>query len=193
MKTLAKGKIVALIVAVSVCWLSSAAAETGIGTGVGSSADARLNFRINIPTFILFTVGTPGAGSIDTVTFDPAAADIAAATAGIAATAGSGTVAVRVVSNGGQVTLFEANDGGGNGLVDGGNFISYDQINTVASIGSILPPTLSDGGGNSQPVPLTAAPITVQTGQWTFTYDNPAVPPVPGTYTGQVTYTASLP
>ncbi len=192
MRTMAKAKILVLMLVVSLCWLSPAMAETGVNTGVGSSADARLDFRINIPTFIFFTVGTAG-GTIDTVVFDPAAADIANGNPGTAATA-NGTVDVRVVSNGGQISIFEANDGGGNGLDDGGtNYISYGQINTVASMGAIPPPALSDAGVNSTAVPLTSAPITVQTGQWTYTYDNPASPPVPGTYTGRVTYTAALP
>jgi ribosomal protein L18 len=69
MKTMAKGTIMVLMLAVSLCWLSPAMAETGIATGVGSSAAASLDFRINIPTFILFTVGTAGA-TIDTVVFD---------------------------------------------------------------------------------------------------------------------------
>ena len=194
MKTMAKGTIMVLMWVVSLCWLSPAMAETGVATGAGSSAAARLDFRINIPTFIVFTVGATGTGNIDTVVFDPAEADIAAGNPNTAATAGSGTVAVSVISNGGQVTLGATNNGGGNGLGDGvGNFISYDQINTAVSSGSITPPTLTDAASVPQNVPLTSAPITVQTGEWIYTYDNPATPPVPGTYTGRVTYTASLP
>ena len=195
MKKTAKGKILVIMLTLVLCWLGTAGAETGTATGNGAlSANARLNFQITIPKFIIFRVGTDGAGNIDTVLFDPAATDVANATAGFGATGGTGTVAVSIISNGGQVTLQEANNGGGNGLSDGGtNYISYAQINTADSAGSITPPTLSDAGSNTVTVTPTTGVVTIRNDTWTYTYDNPATPPAPGTYTGQVTYTASVP
>jgi hypothetical protein len=195
-KKTAKGKILVIMLTLVLCWLGTAGAESNTATGNGAlSASARLNFQITIPKFIIFRVGTAGAGNIDTVLFDPAATNVANATAGFGATGGTGTVAVSIISNGGAVTLLEANDGGGNGLSDGGatpNYISYAQINT-ADGGNITPPTLSDAGGNVQTITPTAGAVTIRNDTWTYTYDNPATPPAPGTYTGQVTYTASVP
>jgi hypothetical protein len=193
-KKTAKGKILILMLTLVLCCLGTAGAETGTATGNGAlSASARLNFQITIPKFIIFTVGTAGA-AIDTVQFDPTPTDVASATANLGATGGTGNLAVSIISNGGQVTLQEANNGGGNGLSDGGtNYISYAQINTADSAGSITPPTLSDAGGNSQTVTPSAGVVTIRNDTWTYTYDNPATPPAPGTYTGQVTYTAAVP
>ena len=195
MKKTAKGKILVIMLTLVLCCLGTAGAETGTATGNGAlSASARLNFQITIPKFIIFRVGTAGAGNIDTVLFDPAATDVANATAGFGATGGTGDLAVSIISNGGSVTLQATNNGAGNGLSDGGtNYISYAQINTANSAGSITPPTLSDAGSNTVTVTPTTGVVTIRNDTWTYTYDNPATPPAPGTYTGQVTYTASVP
>jgi len=197
MKHLTKTMVIILTMVMSMCWTSGVMAETStvsvsVPPGGALNADARLNFRINIPKFIIFTVGTAGS-TVDEVVFDPAVADVAVGNPGTAATT-NGTVTVSLISNGGMVAIAEANDGGGSGLSDGGiNNISYSQIITDDTGSPIPAPTLSDAGGNSENVTPTINGITVETGQWTYTYDNPATPPAPGTYTGQVTYTASVP
>ena len=179
-----------------------AQAETGIATGAaaqsgGAGAQARLDFRIIIPEFIFFRVGTAGA-TIDEIEFQPTVNDVQTAAAGIAATSGGdvspGVVTVQLVSNAGGITITETNNGGGTGLTDGGgNFIDYAQIQSTNNAGTIVPPTLSNAGGNTSVVPPTSGNVTVENGQWTYTYDNPATPPAAGTYTGRVTYTAAVP
>ena len=47
-------------------------------------------------------------------------------------------------------------------------------------------------GGTSAPVLTTGTKVTSQTANWTFAYAN-TVTPAAGTYTGTVTYTASMP
>ena len=73
------------------------------------------------------------------------------------------------------------------------NYISYAQITTAESSGDIPAPQLSNAGTNSSMVPLTLGSVTAETDQWTYTFVTPASPPAPGTYSGQVTYTASIP
>ncbi len=210
MKTTAKVKMVGLVLALVLCYFYPAAvsADTGVATGAaaqtgGAGAAANLDFQITIPSFIVFRVGTAGSGNIDTIQFNPAAADVAAGTAGIAGTGGDvggGIVNVSLISNDGLVTITEDNNSAGAGLGDGGGeFISYGQINTADSgAGGIAPPTLSDGGGNGSAIAATVGTITARTSTWTYTYDNPATPPAPGTYGGagnggRVTYTAAIP
>ncbi len=185
MRTMAKAKIVVLMLVVSLCWVGPAIADIGIDTGAGGRADAQLDFRINIPTFIYFRVGA-GAG-VDEVVFSPSEDDIANQGATIAS---SGIVAVRVVSNGGQVTLSTPNDVS---LNSGANSISFAQIDT-SNTGNIAPPTLrSNSVPGSSLVATGTAPITVEDDSWTYTYNNPPIPPAPGTYLGTVIYTAAIP
>lgn len=193
MKTKARIILLGLVMAIALCYVTSARAESNFATGVaaqpaGAGASVNLDFRIEIPRFIYFRVGDAGAG-INEVVFEPTAEEIAEGTTGINATGGSGNVEVRLVSNAGNISISEATSGA-TGLVSGSNTISYDQINT-ATIGSPPPaPMLSNAGTNS--VNITAASgITNLSGQWLYTYDADTVdPPAHGTYTGQVTYTA---
>jgi hypothetical protein len=173
-------------------------AESNTSVGASPSASARVDFQVVIPEFLLFQVGTAGTGNVDLIEFTPTATEIVNQTLDIAATAasgdvGNGTVTVRVVSNAGQVTIDEATTGA---LDDGaGNTISFSYINTASSDAANLPaPTLSDAGGNTAAVALTAGDVTVQNAQWTYTYDNDQpTPPAAGTYTATATYTASAP
>lgn len=210
MKTTAKVKILGLVLALVLCYSYPAAvnADTTVVTGGaaqsgGAGAAVNLDFQITIPSFILFRVGTAGSGNIDLIQFSPAAADVAAGTPGIAGAGGDvggGVVTVSLIANSGAVTISEGNNSGGSGLGNGsGDFISYSQINTADSGGGgIAPPTLSDGGVNSSAIATTVGSITTRSSTWTYTYDNPATPPAPGTYGGagnggRVTYTAAIP
>ena len=94
-----------------------------------------------------------------------------------------------LISNGGNITITETNDGGGPGLISASGNISYAQINT--GDGAISAPVLSDAGGNTSSI--ISAGVTTLSDVWTYTYTNPATPPLPDTYTGQVTYTAAIP
>ena len=176
-------------------------ADTATATGAaagsgGAGAQVDLQFRIIIPQFIFFRVGSTGT-TVDRIQFDPTTADVTTPGAVTNATSGGdvspGVVTVSLISNAGAVTISETNDGGGSGLSNGsGDFISYAQINSSGT-GTIAPPPLSDAGTGSTPVPTTAGAVTVASDQWTYTYTNPATPPAPGTYDGTVFYTAAIP
>jgi len=178
------------------CYANLASAESSTVTGAaaapgGSGASADLDFQIVIPSFIYFRVGSVG-GTVDLVDFQPTSNDVATGAA-TSATSG-GTVNVVLLSNAGGVTIEEANDGGGNGLSDGGtNYISWSQIVATSSVPGLDPPQLSDAGVNTSIIATTSGNITAKSTQWTYVYNNTATPPVSGTYTGTATYTAAIP
>ena len=194
MKTKARITLLGLVMVMALCYANSAVADTDSATGAGATASVDLDFQIVIPSFIYFRVGTAVPGTVDVINFNPTGTDVAtpgAITAGTGGDAGGGAVNVDVISNGGNITITELNDGGGTGLSDGGsNNISYAQIIT-ADGGNISAPTLSDAAANT--VTILSAGITVESDVWTYTYSNPATPPVAATYTGRVTYTAAIP
>jgi len=199
MKTTSKILILGLVMVMALCYANSASADTDSATGAGATASVDLDFQIVIPSFIYFRVDTATAGTVDVITFSPTGTDVSTGTTigGTGGDAGPGAVNVDVISNGGNITITEANNSGTNGLGDGGgvNYISYAQINT-ADGGNIPAPTLSDGGGNTSSI--VSAGITVESDVWTYTYTNPATPPAAGTYGtsangGRVTYTAAIP
>ena len=194
MKTKARITLFGLVMVIALCYANIASADTDSATGAGATASVDLDFQIVIPSFIYFRVGTAVPGTVDVINFNPTGTDVAtpgAITAGTGGDAGGGAVNVDVISNGGNITITELNDGGGTGLSDGGsNNISYAQIIT-ADGGNISAPTLSDAAANT--VTILSAGITVESDVWTYTYSNPATPPVAATYTGRVTYTAAIP
>ncbi|MEA3436706.1 MAG: hypothetical protein U9R43_09595 [Thermodesulfobacteriota bacterium] len=202
MKTKARIILLGLVMAIALCYVNFANAESNFATGTaaqsgGSGASARLDFRIVIPEFIYFQVGTI-AGTIDEILFTPTANEVYSGTPGIGGSGGDvggGTVSVVLVSNVGNVEIEETNDGT-TGLSDGlGNSISYTQISTTSSnAGSLPAPTLSDAGGTTVTiVPNVGTSVINRSERWTYEYNNLAVPPAAGTYTGQVTYTAAAP
>ncbi|MGB7931431.1 MAG: hypothetical protein WCH04_04295 [Gammaproteobacteria bacterium] len=177
-----------------------ASAEADSDTGSGSlSAAAHLNLRVVIPGFLLFKVGSAGT-TVDRINFDMTSCvtggtctvgdSIAITGTGGDAAGGSGA-SVALFSNAGAITITESNDTGGNGLVDGGNSISLDEITASSDNNSLLTPTLSDSGGNTSSPALTGGSnVTVQNAVWTYSYDNTTVPD-PGTYDVEITYTAA--
>lgn len=195
-RSILKGGLAALLAAAPLAVFGDTDIVVNPATGTGASVD--LNFSITIPGFILFRVGTNTAGSVDTISFTPSETDLANQTTGLAGSggnAGGGVVDVRLLSNVGQITILEANDGGGNGLMGGttGTFIDYAQINTSTNNANLPPPALSNAGTNTS-TPTAAGQITDLTAQWTYTLDNDyATLPVPDIYTGTVTYTAAAP
>ena len=191
MKTKARIILLGLVMAVVFCYVTSVRAESNFAIGSPATASVNLDFQIVIPSFIYFRVGT--VGSVDTINFAPTPIDVATGTtiAGTGGDAGPGAVNVVLISNGGNITITESNDGSGTGLNSLSGSISYDQITTADTLGNISPPTLSDGGGGTSSTSFSG--VTNESDTWTYTYTNPATPPLPDTYTGQVTYTASIP
>lgn len=182
-----------LAAAVAIALPLAAQAESNVTTGTGSiSATARVNFSITVPRFIFLQVGTgtPLAQNttIDTIDFQPALAVVGNGTP-VAATAGSGNlgnggVTVRLIGNAGNVTLGAT---GPTNLTSGSNSIPWNQISTAITGGATHPVI------NGASAAFTAASNVVNiNGTWVYSYLNAATP-AGGTYTGQVTYTATTP
>ena len=195
MKTRTTVMVLGLVMAMVFCYAGTVGADSSVATGAaagigGAGASADLYFQIAIPSFIYFKVGS--VSGVDTVDFQPTPNDVATGAA-TSATSG-GTVDVVLLSNAGQITIDEANNGGGNGLSDGGtNYISWSQIVATSSVPGLDPPQLSDIGVNTSIIATTSGNITDKNTQWTYVYNNPATPPVSGIYTGTATYTAAIP
>jgi hypothetical protein len=192
--------IVTPIFAALCCLPAGAMAESNSdNTGPAYSASARLNLQVVIPSFLYFQVGSTGTGTVDTINFSPTAGQLGSSTpiSGTGGNAASGSGADVVVrGNGGQITIAETNNGGGQGLGAGGNkHISLAEISVDDSANASLPaPTLSDAGGNTSQPALNggASQVTNQSSTWVYSYSNTTVPEA-GTYDVQLTYTASMP
>ena len=185
----------ALALAIASPLMASAESQLTLGSG---SAAANLNLRVVIPRVLFLGVGTgsglPRAtnGTIDAVTFDytnnadqvgtgVAAADITN-TGGFTGSA----VPVRVFGNNGQVTITATNPAN---LVNGADTIPFSEL-SAASDNAALPAPGFSGTNTSQP--LLAGRVTNQLALWTYSYANTTAPAA-GTYTGTVTYTATMP
>ena len=191
MKTNAKMMVIGLVLAMVFCYAGTVWAESNTGT---TSANARLNFRVTIAEYIEFRVGSPGA-AVDEIQFSPSLADIQApnVVSGSGGDLTGGEVTVRLLSNTSNAVTVTAYNPSTTGLWDGGTeYINYANIITTESgAGGLTPPILTNAGGNS--TTLAAGPNDINTA-WTYTYEHTTGPePLPGTYTGQVTYTASAP
>lgn len=187
-----------------------AAAESDVNTtaGAGTTASARLDFRIIIPRVLFLQVGTGtnfgDNGAVDAIEFDVPAAILGDGT-NVAGTGGNltaGAVDVRVFGNNGDISLQAAsavNAGLGNGA---GDTIPWSEVLITSAAGTT-------GGGfvaTSIPhPPINGAATTIaatnkvvrQHGTWTFAYDNTTAYAA-GTYgnaanNGRITYTATLP
>jgi hypothetical protein len=181
--------------------IASAHAESDLNTGAaaGLSAVAKLDFRIVVPRIIFLRVGTGvnfadalGAANIDRVDFNLLPADVASLTA-VAGAAGTGPypVAVRVLGNGGNISLTALGTLGG--LTNGAQTVPWTQITPVSSNVAGLPhPAIGNGVAGAVTSLPAAANVVNQSANWTFSYAN-AGPVASGTYNGQVIYTAALP
>lgn len=198
MKTVSTLRAFALsgIVAASFAAIAPAHADSKFTTGAGAiSAAPQLDFRVIIPKFIRFSVGTAVDGTVDLVEFTVPAANVGDAS-DIARTNG-GAVAVSLLSNGGNVTLTGTTTGA---LTDGVENISFAEILSTSDSAGLNAPTLVDGAASA---PLTITPnvgtkVVNRTANWSFAYSNTDVVGA-GSYggvntnNGRVTYTASLP
>ena len=175
--------------------LPVAHAESDFQTGTGTlNANARLDFRVVIPKFIRFQVGSTGA-TIDLVDFAVPAANVGDGT-DIARTNG-GAVPVLLQSNNGNVsligtTLGQLNNGAGEN-------ISFAEILSTSSDVNFNVPTLVDGGASAvvTVTPNVGTRVINRTANWSFAYSNTNFVGA-GSYggvnvnNGRVTYTATL-
>jgi hypothetical protein len=177
-------------------------AEQTIAAGAGAlNTNARLNFRVVMPRFLRFRVGTANA-TINLISFAPTATQVGDNTSiiGAGGDAGGSVVNVGVWSNAGQIIITPTNNSAGLGLrgvavADGA--LNYNQIITTPSSALLPAPTLSNTGGAATSVTPTLLPVTLQIATWAYSFANTTVPAAStfGTNArgGRVTYTASSP
>lgn len=171
-------------------------AESDFQTGAGAlNANARLDFRVVIPKFIRFQVGSAGT-VVDLVEFSVPAASVGNATP-VARTNG-GAVPVTLQSNNGNVsltatTLGQLNNGAGEN-------ISFAEIVSTSSDPLLGVPTLLNGATSAAitVTPNVGTRVIDRTANWSFAYSNTNFVGA-GNYggvnvnNGRVTYTAALP
>jgi len=202
-----------LLGAASLALPLTALAESNFQTGAGPlAATAHVDFQITIPKILYFRVGTgssyttgvlsPSDGTINLITFAPAAAAIGngTAVAGVGGDLLTGIETAAVVSNSGNVTLTSTTTA----LVDAaGDVLPNTQISaasTPLTSGTALPvvPLVNAGTSAGVVIPAPASKVIIQDAKWTFTYLN-SVTPAAGTYGGigvqggRVLYTATMP
>ncbi len=172
--------------------MTPAFAESQFSTGAGpTTANARLNFQVNIPRFLSFRVGPAGAG-IEQVVFDVAAANVGDGNA-VARTGGL-AVDVALRGNGGTISLTANTTGTSLTDLASGETIPFSEITTTVATGSIAAPTLVENGV-SAPVaiaPNVGARGTDRLATWAYSYENNTIAGA-GQYNGQVQYTATMP
>ncbi len=173
-----------------------ASAESDLQTGAGAlNANARLDFRVVIPKFIRFQIGSAGT-VVDLVEFSVPAANVGNGT-GIGRTNG-GALPVLIQSNNGNVsvtatTLGQLNNGAGEN-------ISFAEIVSTSSDVLLGVPTLLNGATSAAitVTPNVGTRVVNRTANWSFTYSNTNFVGA-GSYggvnvnNGRVTYTAALP
>lgn len=189
-------------------------AESDTDGGAGNlSATARLDFILNMGRFIFFRVGPgtyprtssaiatvdftlqpsiPSAPTVPTVSGNSIAVPWSGAAPTFSVQPASETVAVDVRSNAGQISI-RANVI--SPLVNGANSIPLSQITVTSTDPGLPAPVIPNTGtGSSVTVSGTAFGnlVTIRNADWNFSY-NPAVLPPPGTYTGQISFTAVSP
>jgi hypothetical protein len=188
--------------------------ESNLQTGAAAlTATAHVDFSIVIPKILYLRVGTgstytgatpslSSVGTIDAITFSPAAGTVGNGTAvvGVGGDLTGGAETAAIVSNSGNVTL-SASTGGA--LSNGaGDSIPWTQITTAATTitsGTALPaPLLVNGASASVLLTAPATKFISQDAKWTYGFANSVAAPA-GTYggtaalNGRVTYTATMP
>ncbi len=191
-----RGLALSGVAALGLVALAPAFAESDFQTGSGAlNANARLDFRIVVPKFIRFQVGSAG-GTVDLVEFTVPAANVGDGS-DIARTNG-GAVPVLLQSNNGNVSLTGTTLGALNN--GAGESISFAEILATSSDPNLNVPTLVDGGTSAAitVTPNVGTRVINRTASWSFAYSNTNAVGA-GTYggvnvnNGRVTYTASLP
>lgn len=183
---------VAATAALAVPLAAHAESDFNSGGGAGITASAHVDFSVTIPKFVFLQVGT-GTMMADNTTVDLITVSVPPANVGnstpVAATGGNltgGQVTVVVRGNNGDMTLGSTAPVAGLSNGSGDNIV-WTQIATAIT-GGMTHPTI-----NGSTVPYVATGKVVNaSGTWTYSYLN-SITPAPGTYTGQVTYTATTP
>lgn len=182
------------------------------GASASRSTAVDLDFTLSIDKFIFFRIGsgtwpTPG-GATSTVSFaltpsipggpttlatsNNTAVNWSGAAPSFSVTPSGNVLPVEVRSNAGQVVLRATAT---TPLASGANTIALSEI-TIATSDANLPAPLIPDAGTSTGVNVTGTSfgnlVTLRNADWTFLYANLAHHPA-GTYTGQVTFTASTP
>ena len=145
-------------------------AESDFQTGAGAlNANARLDFRVVVPKFLRFQVGS-AAGVVDLVEFSVPAANVGDGT-DIARTNG-GVVPVLLQSNNGNVsltatTLGQLNNGAGEN-------ISFAEILSTSSDPLFNVPTLLNGATSAAitVTPNVGTRVVNRTANWSFADSN---------------------
>jgi hypothetical protein len=182
------------LAAVALAFPLLASAESQLTVGTGSAA-AKLNFEIKIPRVLFLGVGSGAAtplsnnATVDLVSFDYTNNPLAVGTGptGTANTISGNVVPVRVFGNNGQIVITATNPAN---LASGTDTIAFSEISATSSDTNLPAPAL--GGGTANPVLSGGSKVTVRNANWTFAYAN-NTQAAAGTYTGQVTYTATMP
>lgn len=196
MNLLQKSGVSALLLACAAL-LPAAHADSSFVTGAGAiTATTNLDFRVIIPKFIRFQVGSAGA-TVDLIEFSVPAASVGNATP-VARTNG-GVVPVVLQGNAGNISLVGTTTGAG-GLTNGSEFISFAEIASSSSSAQLNAPTLVNNAASATVTvtPNVGASVVNRTADWSFAYNNSNIVAA-GTYgginvnNGRVVYTASLP
>ncbi|WP_423934774.1 hypothetical protein [Comamonas sp. 23] len=190
-------------------------ATSGTGNLPRNTPAVALNFSIQIDKYVFFRIGdgawpTPGgttsqvgfslSPSIPAVPTTPTTGNNTAVnwngTAPTFAVAASGNVLpVEVRSNGGQVSVFATVT---TALTSGANTIPMNMVSITSSDAALPAPTLpASGTGTSVNVTgggtgTVNSLVTIRTANWTFGY-NSAISRTAGNYSGQLSFTASVP
>ena len=203
----------ATIAALSIAaWCASPSARAAVGATGTNTSSASLDFTINIGKFIFFRIGSvpfPAVSTnVNTVSFNAQPAILvgpvtpvngnsnslnwSGAAPAFAITSSGATLPVEVRSNAGTVSIRASVV---SALTSGANSIALSQILISSSDASLPAPTVPNTG-SSAPVTVTGTAfsnlVTTRAANWTFSY-NPAVTPMAGSYTGQISFTASSP
>lgn len=179
-------------------------AASGTCTGASCNTAVDLNFQVVIPNLVRLRIGN--ATSVNTLVFDMSGTPAAVGdTNPVTGTGGDqlgiSRVTVQVLANGGATSVQVATGvtGGGSGIdcqaasgscQNGTDFIAWDEITVAGNGCSVTPPALTNAGGTSATYNATGG-IVNENCAWDYTYDNSTVP-VDGTYSGTVTYTATV-
>jgi len=164
--------------------LTVADSQLSIG-GAGTTAQANLDFRIVIPSFVYFQIGS--AGSVDRVDYDLNVGPVQPGSGGpISATGGAGdgadgALSITLATNAASVSIGAS---GGNLNGSGANTIPFGDI-TAADTGTIPVP---DFGTTVTPFAPGGFSLS---DTWTYTYDNSTVYQA-DTYNGTATYTITV-
>jgi hypothetical protein len=163
-----------------------------------------LTVQVVIPRLVRLRIGDPVAAN--TLVFDMSSTpgivgDASSVTGTGGDLLGISRVTVNVLANGGatSVQVDTSVTGGGSGIdcqalsgscQNGTDFIPWDEITVLGNGCSVVPPIL-DNAGSGFATYNASGGVVSETCAWDYSYDNSVVP-VDGTYTGTVTYTATV-